>query len=184
VTDGEAFVAVGSTNPVKTRATREAFERVGRPVDVAATSVDSGVSEQPWGRAETVRGAENRARRARREQDADLGVGLEGGVAERGTELRLVMWAAVTDGDRTAVGGGPSLRLPGEIATAVRDGAELGPLIDERERRAGVARAEGAAGLLSGGAMDRCSALRHAVAGALGPFVTDQYGSSSPAPSQ
>ena len=175
-------MAVGSTNPVKVRATRQAFERAGRAVDVTATAVDSGVPEQPWGRAETVRGAENRARRARRAREVDLGVGLEGGVAEHGTQLRLVMWAAVTDGARTAVGGGPSLRLPEAIATAVRDGVELGPLIDERERRAGVARAEGAAGLLSGGAMDRCSALQHAVAGALGPFVTEQYQSTPSSP--
>jgi non-canonical (house-cleaning) NTP pyrophosphatase len=33
----------------------------------------------------------------------------------------------------------------------------------------------GAAGVLTDGSIDRESALAHAVAGALGPFVTDLY---------
>nr|WP_259372650.1 inosine/xanthosine triphosphatase [Halostella salina] len=85
------------------------------------------------------------------------------------------MWAAVTDGTRTGRGGGPSLRLPDDIAARVDDGEELGPVMDDVLDRNGVAREGGAAGALTDGAVDREGALSTAVAGALGPFVTDLY---------
>lgn len=81
---------------------------------VEAVPVDYGVAEQPSGHAETVRGAETRARNVLEEWPFDLGVGVEGGVAEfEGADgLFLVMWAAVTDGRRIECGAGPSVRLP------------------------------------------------------------------------
>jgi inosine/xanthosine triphosphatase len=168
-------VGVGSTNPVKVAATRRAL---GETADsVAAVDVDPGVPEQPRGVETTVRGAQNRARRAHATGEYDLGVGIEGGVAEvPGTDrLCLVMWAAATDGDRLGRGGGPSLPLPAGIADRVRDGAELGPVMDEVLGRSGVKREEGAAGALTGGHTDRERALAQAVAASLGPFVTDHY---------
>jgi inosine/xanthosine triphosphatase len=163
-------VAVGSGNPVK----RDAVQRALPAATVEAIPVDSGVSEQPWGDDETVEGARNRARRALG-PDYDLGVGLEGGVAARDGGLFLVMWAAATDGDRTEVGGGPRLRLPEDVAGRLHDGAELGPVMDDLLDTSGVAENRGAAGVLTGGTTDRTEALRTAVAGALGPFVTEHF---------
>jgi inosine/xanthosine triphosphatase len=154
-------VAVGSGNPVKREAVASVIDGA-----VTAVAVDSGVAEQPRGHAETVAGARNRARRALAAGAFDVGVGLEGGVAGfDGTDgLFLVMWGAATDGDRAGVGGGPSLRLPDGVTARVRDGAELGPMMDDREDRDGVGRAEGAAGVLTDGRLDPADAL----AGALG----------------
>ena len=137
---------------------------------VKAVRVESGVPEQPRGHAETVEGARNRARRALAAGGFDVGVGLEGGVAEfDGSDgLFLVMWGAATDGERAGVGGGPSLRLPDGVAERVRAGEELGPVMDDREDREGVGRAEGAAGVLTDGCLDRAGALAAAAAGALG----------------
>lgn len=167
-------VAVGSTNPVK----RQAVERVlDRSASVRAIAVDSGVPEQPRGRAETIQGAENRAQAALAETTADLAVGIEGGVGtipER-DGLYLLMWAAAGDGHRLERGGGASLRLPAAVAKRVRQGEELGPVMDDRLDTTGVATGQGAAGILTGGAIDRESALAHAVAGAVGPFTTGQY---------
>jgi len=169
-------IAVGSLNPVKEAATERlvggSFDATVVPVDV-----ESGVSEQPRGHGETLAGAETRARNALARTDASLGVGIEGGVATfDGAEgLFLVMWAAATDGDRLGRGAGPSLRLPTDVADRVRRGAELGPVMDDLLATDGVARNQGAAGVLTGGLVDRESALAHAVAGALGPFVTDRY---------
>nr|WP_231736981.1 DUF84 family protein [Halobacterium sp. CBA1126] len=67
------------------------------------------------------------------------------------------------------------MRLPDDVAARVRDGAELGPVMDDLLDTSGVAENEGAAGVLTGGVTDRTEALRTAVAGALGPFVTDYY---------
>lgn len=174
-------VAVGSGNPVKRDATANALPD-GAVVD--AVSVDSGVSEQPWGESETIEGAGNRARRAIDAGEYDLGVGLEGGVARihaAGRDsplvegLFLTMWAAATDGDRIEYGGGPRLRLPDPVASRLESGEELGPIMDDRLDTTGVKHDQGAAGVLTGGIVDRESALRHALAGALGPFVTDSY---------
>lgn len=189
------YAVVGSGNPVKRRATVRAAPE-GWTVE--ASAVPSGVAEQPTGRSETVAGAENRARAAletaaptRSGPDdgterptggdagatAALGVGIEGGVARPdGLDgLWLIMWAAATDGDRTGRGGGPTLRLPDRIAERVDGGEELGPVMDDVLGESGVARDRGAAGALTGGAIDRERALAAAVAGALGPFVTDHY---------
>lgn len=169
-------VAVGSTNPVKLAATEDAFAALPEAT-VESVSVDSGVSEQPSGEAETVEGAEKRARNAFAAGEFDLGVGLEGGVAEvPGAEgLFLVMWGAVTDGETTGRGAGPRLRLPESIAERIRDGEELGPVMDDVLGTENVAENQGAAGALSGGVIGRREALEHALAGALGPFLTDLY---------
>ncbi len=172
-------VAVGSTNPVKVAATERAL-RTGDAVEadvVESVSVASGVNEQPTGIEETVTGAENRARRALSAGTYDLGVGIEGGVAEYDgvPGLYLVMWAAATDGDRLGRGGGPSLRLPESVAGRVRAGEELGPVMDDVTGSEGVKRDRGAAGVLSAGHTDRERALAAAVAGALGPVHTDWY---------
>lgn len=167
-------IGVGSGNPVKQRAAESTFP----DATVHAVAVDSGVSEQPFGHEETVLGAENRAHAVLDTDSFDYGVGLEGGVAEfDGTDgLFLVMWAAITDGDVVSHGAGPSLELPASIATRVRDGEELGPVMDDVLGTTDVAKKEGAAGALSGGRIDRETALGTALAGASGPFVTDLYG--------
>jgi inosine/xanthosine triphosphatase len=190
-------VSVGSGNPVKIAAVENALADVVG-VTIEGVEVDSGVAEQPASRAETITGAETRAENALTAGAYDLGVGIEGGVTdvEGLPGLYLTMWAAVTDGERTTHGGGPTLRLPGSMADQVREGRELGPVIDEviesesadgraaspeqsvadpRTSHESVGEGPGAAGVLTGYAVDRESSLTHAVAAALGPFVTSRY---------
>ncbi|WP_424014471.1 DUF84 family protein [Halorubrum xinjiangense] len=184
-------VGVGSGNPVKRRAVELALgsaaddDLPSDPTGVAIESipVDSGVSEQPTGHAETIAGAENRAAAVldaepRDSEPAyDLGVGVEGGVAAfDGADGRyLIMWAAVTDGDRVGRGAGPSLALPADVAARIDDGEELGPVMDDLLDTEGVAKRGGAAGALTNGRVDRAEALAAGVSGALGPFVTELY---------
>lgn len=172
-------VGVGSGNPVKRDATLAVLESdadvFGVEATVESVRVDSGVSDQPTGHAETRLGAETRAEAVVARAAYDLGVGIEGGVATYDEELYLIMWAAVTDGSRWGRGAGPSIRLPATIADRVRAGEELGPVMDDVLEQGGVARDQGAAGALTGGRIDRTAALSTAVAGALGPFVTDLY---------
>lgn len=162
-------VAIGSKNPVKLKA----VERVLPDAETTAVAVDSGVPEQPWGRAETVRGAGNRADAALSGTDGDYGVGVEGGVAEREVPggVWLIMWAAVTDGQTTHFGAGPSIRLPDAVAERLRDGEELGPVLDDEFDREELAKQEGAIGVYTAGRVGRTDALEDAVAGAFGPFL-------------
>lgn len=168
-------VAVGSANPVKVRATERVLESTD--ATVAGIDVDSGVSEQPVSEAETIRGARIRAERALGAGDYDVGVGIEGGVAsvDGQRDRFLTMWAVVTDGDRVGRGAGPRLALPVVVARRIEDGEELGPVMDDLLGTANIATREGAAGALTGGRITRESSLAHAVAGAFGPFLTDQY---------
>jgi len=172
---GMTRVAVGSSNPVKVAATErivgDAFEAAQAVVSVA---VNSGVSEQPTGRGETVTGAENRAARAlEAEPNATYGVGIEGGVAERDDPggMWLIMWAAVTGRTETHLGAGPSIRLPAPVADRLGDGAELGPVLNDELGRDELGKREGAIGVYTAGRVDRTDALESAVAGAFGPFL-------------
>jgi inosine/xanthosine triphosphatase len=194
------FVVVGSGNPVKQRATQAALARLEKSqVTVRSEAVPSGVPEQPRGHAETRRGAVNRARAARSVaiddpdgptgQGPRYGVGIEGGVAGfegvgtrdegdgrmAGDGTYLVMWAAVTDGERVGTGAGPSLPLPSAVATRVANGEELGPVMDDLLGTHGVARRQGAAGVFTDGLLDREAALAAAVAAAFGPFRSRLY---------
>lgn len=164
-------VAIGSENPVKLTA----VERVVPDARTIVVAVDSGVPEQPWGREETVAGARNRAADALSATDAEYGVGIEGGVAERDPPggLWLIMWAAVTDGDTTHCGAGPSVRLPDAVAERLRDGAELGPVLNDELGRDKVGRQEGAIGVYTAGRVSRTDALADAVAAAFGPFLRE-----------
>lgn len=169
-------VSVGSGNPVKIAAVEDALSGIAG-VTIEGVDVDSGVAEQPNGVSETIRGAETRADRALAAGAYDLGVGIEGGVRTYDDlpGLYLIMWAAVTDGSRTTRGNGPTIRLPEDIADTIRDGAELAPTMDDALGTENIGEREGAAGVLTGKAIDRRSSLTHAVAAALGPFVTDHY---------
>ena len=182
-------VGVGSGNPVKRRAVERVLESSqGRDltdevsgdsatVAIESVPVPSGVSEQPTGHAETVTGAENRARAVLDAGEYDLGVGIEGGVArfDGADGFFLIMWAAVSDGSRTGRGAGPSIALPDDIGARIAGGEELGPVMDDVLDATGVARRGGAAGALTAGRVDRAGALATAVAGALGPFVSESY---------
>ena len=90
-------IVVGSKNPVKLAAVRQAFFRAfpDRPLVCVGHDVPSGVSDQPWGHAETRTGALQRARGALlAETGADYAVGIEGGVVGE-VGLRSVAYVAI-----------------------------------------------------------------------------------------
>lgn len=168
-------IAVGSHNPTKVDAVCQTFSEGERTIE--PVSVDSGVSEQPRSIGETIDGAETRARNALAAVDADFGVGLEGGVARLGGrhKFSLIMWAAITDGERTGRGSGPAIALPETVSKELAAGRELGPVMNEVLGRSDVARTDGAIGVLTSGSIDRTEALASALQCARGPFVSGLY---------
>jgi inosine/xanthosine triphosphatase len=177
ITDA-ARVVVGSTNPVKIAAVRAVLERIGARARVDGIAVASGVSDQPLGDAETIRGATHRARAVLAQTDADFGVGLEGGVVdERDVDgagaLRTCAWAAVVARDgRVGTGGSLAMTLPARVAALVRDGVELGHAMDRVTGGQDTKRGAGAVGILTAGLVDRQRAYESLVTYALAPFLT------------
>lgn len=91
-------VAVGSKNPIKIDAVKSAFKKVfGAEVEVIGVSVSSGVSDMPLSFEEMAQGAKNRAEDARKELDADFGVGLEGGFEHEEIGVFLSGFAAIVN---------------------------------------------------------------------------------------
>jgi inosine/xanthosine triphosphatase len=170
------LVAVGSTNPVKLAAARAVVARVASAALVESVEVGSTVRDQPWGDEETIRGARSRARAARRALDAELGVGIEGGVVEDEQGLRTCAWAVVVGpDDREGVGGSLAMPLPPVVADLVRDGLELGDAMDRVAGTHDLKRGQGAVGILTGGLIDRQRAYEALITYALAPFLSPVY---------
>ncbi len=169
---------MGSTNPVKIRATREAFERHFSRVRVEGHPVPSGVSPQPVG-VETLQGARNRVRSLRSLPDAlqvDFFVGIEGGIGEvLGCWMAFGVVVVEDRQGRQGVGFSPMFPLPREWIRRLQRGEELGTLVDEAAGRTRTKHDLGAIGYLSRGDMDRTELYLHGIRAALVPFLRPHW---------
>lgn len=171
-----SHVVVGSTNPVKIAAVRAVLERAGSAAHVEGIAVPSGVNDQPVGDDETIRGAVQRARAALDATDAQLAVGLEGGVVEERDHMRTCAWAAVVDREgRVGIGGSLAMMLPARVATLVRDGVELGHAMDLMTGAHDTKHGAGAVGILTAGLVDRQRAYEALVTYALAQFLAPHH---------
>ena len=167
-------VAVGSENPIKINAVKSAFEKVfGVEIEVVGVSVSSGVSDMPLSFEEMVEGAKNRAERARKELDADFGVGLEGGFEHEEIGTFLSGFAAVID--RQEVWGyaqGRGLLMPEKIVKRVKEeGKELGDVMDELRGLKNTKQHEGCVGFMTDNLIPRQEAFEGTVIYALSRFT-------------
>ena len=166
-------VAVGSVNPVKVGAARVVLSRLAIGAEVSGVAVASGVPDQPWSDEVTIHGALTRARAARRHLDADVGIGIEGGVvAQPDGSVRTCAWAAaVTRDGREGVGGSLAMTLPPRVAELVREGMELGHAMDAVTGSYNVKQGAGAVGILTHGLVTRQQAYETLVIYALAPLL-------------
>lgn len=171
-------VAVGSGNPVKLAAVRAVLGGAAADAVFESVAVPSGVADQPFGDEETIRGARNRAIAALTAIDADMGVGLEGGVVDGPAGMRSCAWCVVVHRDgREGVGGSLAIPLPDPVAEMIREGEELGHAMDRLVSTRGTKYGKGAVGILTAGRIDRQGAYEVLVTYALSPFLTPElYG--------
>lgn len=154
------IIGVGSKNPAKLKA----VERFCGPLGHQMMSVDapSGVSSQPIGDEETMQGAVGRARTVLDRSQADIGIGLEGGVMDIGSEMYLCNWGALAvRGAETITASGARILLPHELAIGIREGRELGDVIDDYARKVNVRQGEGTIGILTNGHVSRDDMFFH-----------------------
>jgi inosine/xanthosine triphosphatase len=171
------LVVVGSTNPVKIGAVASVLSRIAPLAVVFGLAARSGVPDQPWGDEQTIQGARARALFALAESDAELAVGLEGGVVELPDgHLRTCAWAVACARDgREGVGGSMVLPLPDRVAARLRAGEELGHAMDAEAKTQGTGVGVGAVGVLTAGLFDRQRAYEVLVSYALAPFLAPTF---------
>ena len=184
-------IAVGSKNPVKVAAVRQAFFRAfpDRPLVCVGHDVPSGVSDQPWGHDETWKGATQRARGALlADTGADYAVGIEGGVVDVFDGLRSVAYVAIRRRDMLpsptslSVEHTASFLLPPRVERLVRGQEpghgklELGAACDLVFKATNSKQQGGTVGAVTRGLLDRTAYYEHAIVCALAPFLHDDSG--------
>jgi inosine/xanthosine triphosphatase len=162
-------VAVGSTNPVKISATKNVFKQVyGLLAEIISVEVDPGVSHTPFGEDQIVKGAINRAIKAIRSTNAEFGVGMEGGIVEKFGKYFLTGWCAIVDKNGyISLASSVYLPLPKKFVDVVKQGKELGLVLEEYTGIKDIKKKEGAIGVLTSGYKDRLSAWESALIYAL-----------------
>ncbi len=171
-------ISVASQNPVKQRASLAAFQRVfpDQAFKVRGVAVESGVSDQPMSKRETLQGAFSRAANARAAQpESDYWIGIEGGIEQTPLGMSCFAWVQVLGRDGTAGCGQTAVFfLPSEVAELVRSGLELGEADDRVFGRVNSKQGNGAIGLLTDDAVNREAYYVQAVIMALVPFKNPQ----------
>lgn len=159
-------IYIGSQNPAKIKAVEIALAKMKELQGekflfiagdkVMGINVPSGVSDQPKYDEETILGAQNRCFELQRRYSDSICIGLEGGVQETAHGLLLCNWGAMVDqeGNRY-IAGGVRVPLPDAITEGIRQGKELGDVIDDYCKQSNVRQTEGAIGILSYGFIDR-----------------------------
>ncbi len=170
---------VGSVNPVKIEAAREALSRYFDNAEVVGIAAESGVADQPIG-DETYLGAENRAAEMLRidnEKDlgADLFIGIEGGITKiRGRWFAFGAICIMDGRERLGFGASPHVQLPETMVKMLLDGKELGNVTDIITGEKGTKHNRGAVGYLTNDRMNRKEFYVPAIVVALAPFVNEK----------
>ena len=169
--------AIGSLNPAKVAAVREALATLAPACAVTPVDVPSGAGRQPFGDTATRSGALERARKALLATGAEIAFGLEGGVELDGPRVWLLSWVAAIDpAGREGYASGLRMLLPASLADGLRAGEELGVLVDRLFGVKDSKTASGAIGLLTAGSVSRTDAFADLVAMSLAPWIhPDHY---------
>ncbi|MFA6512013.1 MAG: inosine/xanthosine triphosphatase [Patescibacteria group bacterium] len=166
-------VIITSMNPVKLQAVEQGFQRMfpGEEFLFAGVKVPSGVSDQPMGDDEMLKGARQRIIAAQRTNpDAEYYVGLEGGAFEESGKLGTCAWVVVRGGTQEGMARTIGFMLPGRVAELVRGGMELGDADDIVFGKSNSKQQNGAIGLLTHDVLSRTSEYASGVIMALVPF--------------
>lgn len=169
-------VLVGSKNPVKIDAVKEAFSKYFNNVEVIGMKVSSNVSNQPINN-ETFEGAKNRAlelKRINREQNigAKFFVGIEGGIAKMYSRwLAFGAICIIDNKGRIGFGTSPHFELPEKVTKHLLNGIELGDVMDRILGERNTKQKSGAIGFFTKGIMDRKNLYVHGLIVALVPFI-------------
>lgn len=178
-------IAVGSENPTKINAARIAFEKAfpQETIEVIGVKVSSGIPDQPRGYTQTIEGATNRAQRALQTvNDADFGIGEEGGMQEMDLGNGHTQWfetgwcVVVNTKGKAGIGSSIHMEVPKKMMKHIHKGKELGEATDIEFNVIEAGKNAGFFGLMTNGAIDRTAAYADGILSALTRFLhTDLF---------
>jgi len=167
-------ISVGSLNPVKINAVKNAFSTVftDHKIECEGMHAPSGVPDQPMTALETREGAINRANFCKSSKvQADFYVALEGGIDQTLDGPMTFAYFAILDDEHQSIGRSASLPLPQGVYESLVSGKELGNVMDELFNTTNIKQKGGAIGLLTHGCQTRESVYTQALVLALAPFI-------------
>ena len=138
--------------------------------------IESGVQATPLSIDELMTGARQRAETAfansgPKNSEIIFSVGVEGGLYVSQQHAFLQSWACVYDGKRNSFGSSGSIEIPQALSDAVvRDGADLGKVIDIFAEQNDVRSNQGTWGILTRDLITREDSFELATLNALAPF--------------
>ncbi|NMH60778.1 inosine/xanthosine triphosphatase [Alteromonas ponticola] len=172
---------VGSRNPVKVAAAKQAFMKVFSGTQLLAEGVNapSGVDRQPMSEAETRLGAINRVNSVLEDPqmhitDSDWIVAIEGGVEKFLDGPCTFAYIAIWHQHQWSIGRSANLPLPDNIYQGLEEGWELGDVMDAFFGTSNIKQQGGAIGLLTSNLATRQSVYELAIILALSKFQHDK----------
>ncbi len=171
------IVVIGSKNPTKLEAVKQAFVVMlpNTKIEFIGVETDSGVAEQPMNDEEALKGATNRARNALKMQKADFGVGIEGGQSNVGGKwFTGTATVVITKDGRLGFGFSPRVQTPKIISKQIDDKNNLSDAVAKSHGIADIGKKQGLSGLVTSGAITRVTSSRDAVIAAIGILLHEQ----------
>lgn len=161
-------IRVASANPAKINAVTSAFAEVfnHEVMDVQGIAVPSGVADQPMNSEETLLGAMNRVA-ALVNEDADYRVAIEAGLDGDFT----FAWMVIEHQGKIGKARSASLMLPPVALAELKQGKELGDVMDALFDQTNVKQKGGAIALLTQNKLSRSSVYHQALILAMIPFL-------------
>lgn len=162
-------IAVASANPAKINAVQQCFNEVfpTQPLQITGLAVPSGVAAQPMSSEETLLGAHNRLQALKTQLQADFYVSIEAGLEQ---DLTFA-WMLIEHQGQLCKARSASLMLPPAALTLIKQGVELGDVMDQLFGTQNIKQAGGAIGLLTGHRLSRSSVYHQALILALIPVL-------------
>ncbi|HSX47192.1 MAG TPA: inosine/xanthosine triphosphatase [Patescibacteria group bacterium] len=173
------LVVLGSLNNPKLISVKKAFSKSFHEdlIKFKSISVNNGVSDHPVNGSESIQGAINRAKSARKQvPKADYYVGIEGGLLNIDNRYWEFGWVAIIDKiGEINTGLSAGIELKGKLLQDVLNGIELSQAINKHFGLKELGKAKGFYGLATDDLITRVDAYENAIIFALAPFLNKKY---------
>ena len=169
-------IIVGSKNPVKVGAAKEALSTLFPEVTIECEGVHapSLVADQPMTEAETQAGAVNRVKYCMENYQADYFLAMEGGVDLFDHGPATFAHIAIAHNQQVSVGRSALLPLPMQVYQALTQGEELGNVMDSMFNTVNIKQQGGAIAILTHGHATRQSIYTQAIILAMAPMLNPE----------